>query len=174
MINIPVNKKNEGIVYVGGGIPLSRPLHIYRKTGARCVTNTGPCIISDKQLKMLGKNKNGVFIPQDKCRILTNSPYYPNYANYIHRKCMPSLTPMYTIRNPSNDRFKTQGAVSQSAMASLKKYEEIIKNNKSLLDTYKINLKYTEEPVFTLKDNIAIVPQNRCYSGTNNNYPSIN
>jgi hypothetical protein len=159
IINIPVNKKNEGILFPGNVIPASRPLHIYRKTGARCVSNLGTCTISDKPLKMLGKNKNGVFIPQDRCRNVVSKPYYPNYNNYVHRKCMPSLTPMYTIFNPNNGRFRTQGAVSESAFTSLKKYEAIIANNQSLLTTYKINLKYSENPVHTLKDDIMIIPQ---------------
>jgi hypothetical protein len=160
LINIPVNKKNEGILFPDNVIPASRPLHIYRKTGARCVTTLGSCTISDKPLKMLGKNKNGVFIPQDRCRHAVSKPYYPNYNNYVHRKCMPSLTPMYTIFNPNNERFRTQGAVSESAFVGLKKYEAIIANNQSLLNTYKINVKYSENPIFTLKNNVAFAPQN--------------
>ena len=71
---------------------------------------------------------------------------------------------MHNIYNPNNKRFSTQGAVSESAMAARKKYEAIIANNQSLLDTYKINLTYTENPVYTLKDIVAFTPQN---SGNN-------
>jgi hypothetical protein len=162
-INIPVNQKNEGILFPGNGIPTSRPLHIYRKSGARCVTSLGNCTISDKPLKMLGKKANGEFTPPDRCRILTSAPYYPTYQNYIHRKCMPSLTPMYTIMNPNNKRFFTQGAVNEATYIGLKKYDEIIKNNKSLIDTYKINLKYSSNPVWTLKNNVAFSPQQNRY-----------
>ena len=73
---------------------------------------------------------------------------------------MPSLTPMYTIFQPNNSRFRTQGAVSGSAFTSLKKYEAIIANNQSLLNTYKINVTYSENPIFTLKNNVAFTPQN--------------
>jgi hypothetical protein len=167
MINIPVNKKNEGILFVGGGIPSSRPLHIYRKTGAHCVTTKGTCMIADKPLKMLGKNKNGMFIPPDRCRHLTQAPYYSEYNNYVHRKCWPSMVPMYTVRNLNNNRFKTQGGVSESAFVQLKKYEAIIKNNQSSFRTYKTILKYSEDPVYTLKNDIAVVQDQTCYENPN-------
>ncbi len=172
MINIPVNKKNEGILYVGGGIPSSRPLHIYRKTGARCVTSSGTCTISDIPLKMLGKNKNGLFVPPDRCRILTNAPYYHEYNNYMNRKCRPAMTPMYTVRNLSNNRFKTQGAVSESAFTNLKKYEAVIKNNQSLFKTYQTILKYSSDPVYTLKNDIAVVQNQDCYENPNYRAPT--
>ena len=159
MFSIPVNKKNEGILFVGEGIPSSRPLHIYRKTGAHCPSALGSCVITDKPLKMLGKNKNGVFIPQDKCRHTLSKPYYPNYSNYMNRKCAPSMTPMYTVSNLSNQRFITQGAVSESAFVGLKKYEEIIKHNHSLLKEYNVLPKYSSDPIRTLKDDIAFSPK---------------
>ena len=157
-LSIPVNKKNEGILFVGEGIPASRPLHIYRKTGAHCPSALGSCTITDKPLKMLGKNKQGVFIPPDRCRTILSKPYYPNYSNYMHRRCA-SMTPMYTISNLNNPRFNTQGAVSESTLVGLKKYEEIIKHNQSLLKEYNIHVKYSSDPVRTLKDDIAFGPQ---------------
>jgi len=162
LINIPVNRKNEGIVYVGEGIPSSRPLHIYRKTGAGCVSSNRSCTIQDKPLKMLGKNKYNSFTPPNRCRILQNEPYYHEYSAYMNRKCInPALKttkPMYNIDKPNNKRFWQQGAVSESAMAARKKYEAVIANNQSLLDTYKINLKYSEEPVYTFKNIVAFSP----------------
>lgn len=172
MVNIPVNKKNEGILFVGEGIPQSRPLHIYRKTGAHCPT-PGQCTIKDKPLKMLGKNSNGVFVPPDRCRNITSAPYYSSYSGYVQRKCMPAMTPMYTVSNLSNKRFHTQGGVSESALLGLKKYEEIIRHNQSLLNEYKINLKYSSDPVVTLKDKIAFSPQeNSTDNADYNNYPA--
>lgn len=172
MVNIPVNKKNEGILFVGEGIPSSRPLHIYRKTGAHCPTG-GSCTITDKPLKMLGKNSNGLFVPPDRCRRTTSAPYYPSYTNYVHRKCMPSMTPMYTVSNLNNKRFRTQGAVSESTLVGLKKYQAIIKHNQSLLNEYKINAKYSSDPIRTLKDNVAFSPQeNNTDNADYNNYPA--
>jgi hypothetical protein len=80
----------------------------------------------------------------------------------MNRKCInPALkttTPMYNIDTPNNKRFWQQGAVSESAMTARKKYEAVIANNQSLLDTYKISLKYSEEPVFTVKNIVAFSP----------------
>jgi len=162
LINIPVNRKNEGIVFVGEGIPSSRPLHIYRKSGARCVTSNRACTVEDKPLKMLGKNKYNSFTPPNRCRNVQPTPYYHEYSSYMNRKCvnegMYTTTLMHNIYNPNNKRFSVQGAVSESAMVARKKYEAIIANNQSLLDTYKVGLTYTEDPVYTLKNSIAYTP----------------
>lgn len=169
LINAPINHKNEGILFVGEGIPASRPLHIYRKTGASCVSNNRTCTVSDKPLKMLGKNASGMYTPPNRCRNVVATPYYSNYSAYLSRKCVNPATavskPMYTIYNPNNKRFSTQGAVSESALTNLKKYEAIIENNNSIFNTYKTRLRYTDEPVFTLK-NIIEPPQNCNYNNT--------
>jgi len=77
---------------------------------------------------------------------------------------------MYTISNLNNTRFNTQGAVSESTLVGLKKYEEIIKHNQSLLKEYNIHVKYSSDPVRTLKDDIAFGPQHddaACYHKKN-------
>lgn len=77
------------------------------------------------------------------------------------------MTPMYTVRNLSNNRFKTQGAVSESAFTNLKKYEAVIKNNQSFFKTYQTILKYSSDPVYTLKNDIAVVQNQNCYKNSN-------
>lgn len=71
-INQSVYKRNEGILFSGTGIPSSRPLHIYRNTGANHVitdmNNTyNGCTLSAMDWKMLGKNKYKYMNPAASC-----------------------------------------------------------------------------------------------------------
>ena len=63
---------------------------------------------------------------------------------------------VYQIFEDSEDSFDTDAEAESERFR--KKYEAVIANNQSLLDTYKINLKYSEEPVYTFKNIVAFSP----------------
>jgi hypothetical protein len=101
-MHLSVNKKNPGILFPGSVIPASRPLHIYRKTGAsHAITTfdvgTDHCTVSNVPWKMLGKNSYKYLNPSANCA--TCKPIYPNPA-VLCQQC-PVSTPGCTV--PSVD-----------------------------------------------------------------------
>lgn len=58
-----------------------------------------------------------------------------------------------TIYKPNNPSFNTQGPVDSSSYIARQKYNSIVSNNASFIKPWKQRLTYTENPVFTLKNN---------------------
>ena len=58
-----------------------------------------------------------------------------------------------TIYKPSNPTFATQGPVDSTAYIARQKYNTIVSNNASFIKPWGQRLSYTENPVFTLKNN---------------------
>ena len=93
-VNQSVYKLNEGILFSGTGIPSSRPLHIYRKTGpTHAITSSNMyngCTISATDWKMLGKNQYKYLNPTAVCG--TCKPYYANATTVTCPQCPTSNT----------------------------------------------------------------------------------
>jgi hypothetical protein len=184
-----IYKKNEGILFIGTSIPSSRPLHIYRKTGASHVittlnTNTSDCTISNIKWKMLGKNSYKYLNPTVNCQtckvtykdpsltcpvpsIDCKAPYYFDRSQYNKKKCTVNnvTTSAYNVVKINNPTFRsTWGAVSSSNLALRKKYDAIITNNNSLFTEYHRRFKYSETPIPVLSTlHLKTVPQQLCY-----------
>jgi hypothetical protein len=58
-----------------------------------------------------------------------------------------------TIYKPNNPTFNTQGPVDSTAYIARQKYNTIVSNNASFIKPWKQRIPYTENPIFTLKNN---------------------
>jgi hypothetical protein len=149
-------KKNEGILFTG--FPSSRPLHIHRKTGTSSVVNLSnsaicneECSVPNIKWKMLGKN-TFQYLNNASCgtckapSTVPKKPYYYDRLTYLKRKCSDD-TPPYSIVKNNNKYFDRWGPLDASNLTLRKKYDAILKNNKSLMVNYNRRFNYSEVPI---------------------------
>jgi len=151
-----VTKKNEGTLF--SNYPSSRPLHIYRKTGNSSVVNltnsttcSEECNIPTIKWKMLGKNSHQYLKSAacGTCKPISKDPtkpYYYDRITYIKKKCADHEEPYSIVKN-NNKYFDRWGPVDSGNLILRKKYDAILKNNKSILDNYHRRFTWSETPI---------------------------
>ena len=94
--------------------------------------------------------------------VLGNSVNNTTYKQTLGDQCLT------TTFKPSNNVFKTQGAVSNTARVDRIKYNNIVSNNNSFKHEYGVHYSYTEDTPYFIKSKLNKCPL--CITNNKKNY----